>query len=189
MRRSAGMSVLIPAVILLGAAIAFPSAAVAQAIPRDEYLRYVPLEVPRVISATPASARLHLYGDPADPSYRDEAPVDGMDDRRFAVFQDLSVRFAPFLVQNTWAVPLDLKKFREDGIAGRLNVDTWNLMTRPNSLVTTEEVSFFPIAPVPCTGPVDTTIDIAPVEIERLRQGDCRVQQLMERGLGIGKGF
>ena len=151
-----------------------------QAIPRDEYLRFVPLEIPRVIRATPTSERLHLYGNPADPEYRDVDPFDGMDDRRFAIFKDLSVRFAPFMVQNTWSVPLDLKGFREDGVAGRLNVDTWNLMTRPNALTSTEEVPFFPIAAVPCTGPVDISVDLAAAEIARLRNADCRLQQLME---------
>jgi hypothetical protein len=152
----------------------------AQPIPRDEYLRFVPLEIPRVIRSTPTSERLHLYGDPADPEYRDVDPVDGMDDRRFAVFEDLSVRFAPFMMQNTWGIPMDFKKFRADDVAGLLNVDTWNLMTRPKSLTSTEEVPFFPIAPVPCTGPVDISVDLSMADIARLRNADCRVQQLME---------
>ncbi|MEJ2371863.1 MAG: hypothetical protein P8Y07_13570 [Gemmatimonadales bacterium] len=152
----------------------------AQPIPRDEYLRFVPLEIPRVIRQTPTSERLYLYGDPADPGYRDVDPYDGMDDRRFAVFKDLSVRFAPFMVQNTWAIPMDFKKFRSDGVAGLLNVDTWNLMTRPESLTSTEEVPFFPIAPVPCTGPVEISVDLSMTDIARLRDADCRVQQLME---------
>lgn len=155
-------------------------AARGQAIPRDEYLRFVPLEVPRVIRATPTSERLHLYGNPADPAYTDENPVDGMDDGRFAVLKELSIRFAPFLVQNTWGVPMDLKMFRDDGVAGRLHVDTWNLMTRPKSLTSTEEVPFFPIAPVPCTGPVEIPVDLSAAEIARLREADCRVQQLIE---------
>ena len=71
------------------------STAIAQPIPREEYIRFVPLEVPRVIRQTPASERLHLYGDKEDPSYVDVDLVDGMDDRRFAVFKELSVRFAP----------------------------------------------------------------------------------------------
>jgi len=166
--------------LAVAATLGASSQAGAQPIPRDEYIRFVPLEIPRVIRATPTSERLHLYGDPADPAYRDVDPIDGMDDRRFAVFKDLSVRFAPFLVQNTWAIPMDFKKFRADDVAGLLNVDTWNLMTRPKSLTSTEEVPFFPIAPVPCTGPVDISVNLSMADIARLRNADCRVQQLME---------
>ncbi len=167
-------------ILVLGAATLLAAgSARGQAIPRDEYLRYMPLEVPRAIRATPATERLHLYGDPADPTYRDMDPVDGMDDRRFALFRELSVRFAPFMVQNTWGAPMDLKKFREDGVAGRLNVDTWNLMTRPQSLTKTEEIPFFPVAAVPCTGPVEAPAALSAAEIQRLRDADCRVQQLM----------
>ena len=43
------------------------SAANAQPIPREEYIRFVPLEVPRVIRQTPASERLHLYGQQGGP--------------------------------------------------------------------------------------------------------------------------
>ncbi len=164
----------------LAGTLGISSAAHAQPIPRDEYLRFVPLEVPRVIRATPTSERLHLYGNPASPEYRDVHPSDGMDDRRFAVLKELSVRFAPFLVQNTWGVPMDIKGFREDGVAMRLNIDTWNLMTRPKSLKNIEDISFFPIAPVPCRGPVDVDVDLSAADISRLRDADCRVQQLME---------
>ncbi len=50
----------------------------------------------------------------------------------------------------------------------------------PKSLSTTEEVPFFPIAPVPCTGPVDISVNLSMADIARLRNADCRVQQLME---------
>jgi hypothetical protein len=164
----------------LAVSVGSPRPLQSQPIPRDEYIRFVPLEVPRVIRATPTSERLHLYGNPDDPDYRDVSPLDGMDDRRFEILEDLSIRFAPFLVQNTWGAPMDINMFRDDGMAMRLNVDTWNLMTRPKSLSSTEEVPFFPVAPVPCTGPVDIDMDLSAIEIGRLRNADCRVQQLME---------
>lgn len=179
MARASARGALIGVAVTL-VALAVPSKATGQAIPREEYLRFVPLEVPRVIRATPTSERLHLYGDVADPAYRDVDPVDGIDDRRFAALNDLSIRFAPFLVQNSWGVPMDLKKFREDGVAGRLHIDTWNLMSRPKSLTSIEEVPFFPIAAVPCTGSADPAVDLSAAEIARLRTADCRVQQLME---------
>ena len=57
------------AVILLSW-LAPAQSASAQQYPRDEYLRFVPLEVPRIIRQTPASERLHLYGDREDPRLR-----------------------------------------------------------------------------------------------------------------------
>ena len=96
----------------------------AQQIPRSEYLRYVPLEVPRIIRQTAASERLDLYGYRESPGYVDVAPVDGVDDRRHRVLEDLAVRFAPFLVQNSEAIPMDHKKVW--GGAYPLYVDSWN---------------------------------------------------------------
>ncbi|MDP2483703.1 MAG: hypothetical protein Q8W45_10490, partial [Candidatus Palauibacterales bacterium] len=101
-----------------------PISSEAQQIPRAEYLRYVPLEVPRIIRQTPASDRLHLYGDLDDPDYIDIAPVDGIDDRRHRTLQDLAVRFAPFLVQNSEGMPMDHKQVW--GGAYPLYVDDWN---------------------------------------------------------------
>jgi hypothetical protein len=169
-----------PIILAVAATVGASKTAEAQPIPREEYIRFVPLEVPRVIRQTPTSERLHLYGNPADPEYMDVDPVDGMDDRRFAVFKELSVRFAPFMTQNTWGAPMDIKGFREDGVAMRLNIDTWNLMTRPKSLKNIEDVPFFPVAPVPCTGPVDIDVDLSAADIGRLRNADCRGEQLLE---------
>lgn len=153
----------------------------AQAIPRDEYLHYVPLDVPRAIRQTPSSVLFSLYGDPLDPEYRDEAPLDGMDDRRHALFQELSVRFAPFMVQNTVDAPMDFKKFRDEGPAMHLNIDSWNVMTRPNRLTDQEHVDFFPIVPVPCEGDVVTDVAMNAQQLERLRASDCRVLKLLEQ--------
>ena len=58
------------------------SPAVAQEIPRDKYLRFVPLEQLRLFRESPATERFHLFGDPSAPGYTDEAPRDGIDDTR-----------------------------------------------------------------------------------------------------------
>ena len=60
--------------LIAAALAATASTAASQQIPSDEYLRYVPLEYPRVSRQTDASARLQLFGDRSDPQYRDEAP-------------------------------------------------------------------------------------------------------------------
>ncbi|HUG40157.1 MAG TPA: hypothetical protein VMM12_06725, partial [Longimicrobiales bacterium] len=65
-----------------------------QTIGRDNYLRHLPA-MPRLVAQTEASARLHLYGDPADLGYRDEAPVDGIDDTRGQHLLRIATRFAP----------------------------------------------------------------------------------------------
>ncbi len=76
-------------------ALAVPRPSVAQEIPRGEYIRYLPLEYPRLVRQTDANTRLHLFGDPADPMYRDESPRDGIDDHRGEILSRLAVRFAP----------------------------------------------------------------------------------------------
>lgn len=99
----------------------------AQQIPRDQYLRYMPLEEPRLIRQTETSAAFDLYGDPDDPGYIDVAPRDGIDDRRADVFMRLGVRFAPFMVLNTTNVPLDPRIVYQGHETVPLNVDTWKI--------------------------------------------------------------
>ena len=140
-----------------------PQSASAQQYPRDEYLRFVPLEVPRIIRQTPASERLHLYGDRENPDYVDIAPVDGVDDRRHQVLQALSVRFAPFLVQNSEGIPMDHKKVW--GGPYPLYVDTWNTAMGLD-LIRQETVDWMGVASEPCT-------DVNPVA------DDCRLLDLL----------
>ena len=84
-----------------------------QEIPRDEYLRYIPLEYPTIVRQTEASVEMDLFGDMDDPEYRDTDPVDGIDDRRHKVLLDLAVRFAPYLVLNSTMIPMDFRLFME----------------------------------------------------------------------------
>jgi hypothetical protein len=131
--------------LLLGV---LPLAASAQRITKQDYLRYMPLEYPRMQQATAASMALQLYGDQAAPGYRDFSPRNGIDDRRDAVFMDLGVRFAPLMVQNSVAMPMDFRRFGTDGRLLPLYVDTWNLVTK--QLVREEMADYGNLAEHPC---------------------------------------
>ncbi len=85
---------------------ALPMSARSQEIPRADYFRYVPLEIPLAYRETPASRKLQLFGDRESAPYTD-ADLDGIDDRRAEVLRRLALRFAPLLVRNSTAVPLD----------------------------------------------------------------------------------
>ena len=135
-----------------------------QEIPRHEYLRYVPLEDPRIIRQTDASARLHLYGDRASPGYVDVDPTDGMDDRRAEVLHELGVRFAPFMVQNTESIPMDFKLFGR-GNPFPLHIDMWNTAMGLD-LVQLESIDWLNVAADPCTA-------------DNPRAHDCRLLELL----------
>jgi hypothetical protein len=107
----------------------------AQAIPRNEYIKYLPLDYPRLYEQTPASKKFSLFGDIQDPGYRDAAPKDGMDDSRARILQGLAVRFAPIMVQNTTQIPMDFKKLMRIQGASTLYVDSWDLSHYAPTLV------------------------------------------------------
>ena len=64
------------AVLLLSAAT-HPAAG--QAIPKPEYVTYLPREIVLPVQATPANRQFHLFGDSTTPGCRDAAPRDGID--------------------------------------------------------------------------------------------------------------
>src|SRR5882672_10622343 len=66
--------------VLVQLAAAFPAAA--QAIPKPDYVTYLPRETPLPVQSTAGNRRFNLFGDPTTPGYRDEAPRDGIDDAR-----------------------------------------------------------------------------------------------------------
>ena len=146
---------------------------VAQGIPKHEYLRYVPLEPPRLTKQAPASARLHLFGDRNDPGYRDEAPRDGIDDSRGEVLQNLAMRFAPFLVQNTFSVPLDFKAFWRSRKTFLLHIDTWEL-ARGRQLSDTETLDMNSLGRSSCPG------DAVRMQPRDPTSPDCRLVELLE---------
>lgn len=86
------------------------------------YYGFVP-PVPPIVAAESASARLHLYGDAAAPGYRDDEPVDGMDDARARVLLAIAERFSPILRRNNFLAPIHFL----DAMPGRplLIHDTW----------------------------------------------------------------
>ena len=157
--------------LVLGLAASVPDA-MAQEVPKREYLRFVPLNVPRLIRQTAASERIHLYGNRFDPAYRDVEQVDGIDDRRFAVLERMAVRFAPFLVMNSSAVPLDFRAFEDGAAAFPLYVDTWNTSVPGSALVAEETIDMLRIEAEPC-GPVERMTRSSRVD-------DCRLLSLLE---------
>ena len=98
-----------------------------QRIPKDEYLHFVPIKHPPLVRQAPGSAQLALYGDPNSSDYRDLNPVDGIDDRRAENLMEIALHFSPILVQNSFGVPMDFKKFTEHGASYLIYVDEWNL--------------------------------------------------------------
>ena len=113
-----------------------------QEIPRDEYLRYIPLKYPPIIRQTDANVKMDLFGPPEGRECRDTDPVDGIDDRRHKVLLDLAVRFAPYLVLNSTMIPMDFRLFMEREEAFRLFVDRWNVSMDPPKLVSSEDINW-----------------------------------------------
>lgn len=123
---------------------------IAQEIRRDNYLRFVPLTYPRIVGQTAANAAFHLYGNPDDPNYQDVNPVDGIDDARRRCLLELAVKFAPHLVRNTTAIPMDFKKFMEGRKAFPLYIDTWEISRVGGELIKTETIDFVALLRSPC---------------------------------------
>jgi len=103
------------------------SIALPQRIHKNEYIKYVPIKHPPLVRHATGSAELMLYGDKNSPDYRDVNPVDGIDDKRADNLLKIAERFSPILIQNSFAAPLDFKKFTEHGASYLINVDEWNL--------------------------------------------------------------
>lgn len=92
---------------------------------RENYIDY--MDGPKsILAQTKASARLHLFGNPAAEDYEDTDPVDGIDDRRGIRLQFIAAKFSPILYRNTFSVPRDFRPFFNDS-ARFLIVDTWEL--------------------------------------------------------------
>ena len=98
------------AIVVLG----ITSSLSAKEIPRNGYIKYLPITYPKIMSQTEATKFFTLYGDKNDPAYQDVDPMDGIDDRRFRVLEKLAVRFAPYLVQNTSDAPMNFKYFAKN---------------------------------------------------------------------------
>ena len=144
-------------------------AADAQRVPSTEYIRYVPLEYPRPIRQTVASATFRVFGDPSDPAYRDAAPQDGIDDARAVSLRALAARFSPLMVLNSHSIPMDPRRFRRAEGTWPLYVDTWNVSGVGSPLVRADTIDLARTAAAPCTAPDPTTHPSA----------DCRLLTLV----------
>ena len=131
----------------------------AQALPKNEYLDYLPLEYPRIIEQTQATFELHLYGDRGTPYYKDIDPVDGIDDQRHEMLMKLAVRFAPFLIQNTICAPVDFKVYMRRLPSFPLYIETWNIATAERELISADSIDFATIINDKCTHKQDSPED------------------------------
>jgi hypothetical protein len=164
-RRTAGIVTVTVALVVI---LATPATA---QIPRDEYLRYLPLDYPALVRETAASQRFDLYGALGDPAYRDVAPRDGVDDARAAWLEALGVRFAPLMVRNTAYAPTDFRAFtRRPSFA--INVDTWDLARDELAFLDHEQIELAGLAEDPCT---------ASGAQDGQDGADCRLLRLVER--------
>lgn len=131
--------------------ILFSISSFAQEIPRDQYLKYIPLHYPSLVEQTAANDELNLYGDRADSRYRDNHPKNGIDDSRDRLFEALSVRFAPLIVRNAAAFPMDFRKMLEIQKTTALHVDRWNLSSASPFLDESSTIDLSTPNPKPCS--------------------------------------
>lgn len=154
----------------------------AEEVPRDEYLRQVPLHAPRLVPQTEASREFHLFGDRKDPDYRDEDPMDGIDDGRHEVLMSLAVRFAPFLVQNTADVPVRFGTYIENRPSFPLWIDRWDLSGTSPERVETKGVNLSALGDESCDEVDDTSSwETHPLPTSDARIEDCKMRELLER--------
>src|SRR3977135_522399 len=149
--------------------------AAAQAIPKPDYVTYLPREAARPVQAPAANRQFHLFGDPAASGYRDEAPRDGIDDARERWLHALAVRFAPWMVRNSIDFPMNFRRFVEGGDASTLFIDAFDLSQAHPRLLSTQTVDCAQRPAAPCRGAGDSageTADTAPPP-------DCRLLQLI----------
>src|SRR5690242_7125288 len=85
--------------------------AAAQAIPKPDYVTYLPRETVLPVQAMAGNRAFHLFGDRAAAGYRDQEPRDGIDDSRERWLHVLAARFAPWMVRNAVDVAMDLRRF------------------------------------------------------------------------------
>jgi len=117
-----------------------------QAIPKPDYVTYLPRDVVLPVQATAGNRAFHLFGDSAAPGYRDEAPRDGIDDARQQWLHALAVRFAPWMVRNSVDFPMDVRRFIEGGDASTLFIDAFDLSHAHPRLLGTETIDFGKLA-------------------------------------------
>lgn len=151
-------------------------------VPRDEYLKLVPLSHPRLVPQTDASEALHLYGDREDPAYRDEEPRDGIDDRRHEILMALAVRFAPYLAQNTSEFPTNFEVYIENADSFPLYIDTWDVTSAEPDLIESRTIDFARLAQVECPRRAEEKLGGAAPLADVVEAGeDCKLVELLDR--------
>src|SRR5256885_13303355 len=113
-----------------------------QAIPKPDYVTYLPRDIVLPVQATAGSRLFHLFGDSTTPGYRDEAPRDGVDDARALWLRGIAVRFAPWMVRNSVDFPMNFRPFIEGGEASTLFIDAFDLSQARPRLLDTKTVDF-----------------------------------------------
>ena len=151
--------------------------ATAQAIPKPDYVTYLPREAALPVQATLANRQFHLFGDAAAPGYKDEAPREGIDDARERWLRALAVRFAPWMVRNSIDFPMDFRRFVEGGDASTLFIDAFDLSQARPRLLGTQTVDYDQLAAAPCRGPEGGAAERA----DTAPRPDCRLLQLIDR--------
>src|SRR5256885_1150605 len=146
-----------------------------QAIPKPDYVTYLPRDVALPVQATSGTRLFHLFGDSTTPGYRDAAPRDGIDDARALWLGALAVRFAPWMVRNSVDFPMNFRPFIEGGDASTLFVDAFDLSQARPRLLDTKAIDFGRLTGATCngtTGGTGETGDSTP---------DCRLLELVHR--------
>jgi len=131
---------------LLAVLLVATTRASSQAIPKPDYVTFLPREAVLPVQGTAGNSRFHLFGDDAAPGYRDDAPRDGIDDARGRWFQALAIRFAPWMVRNSVDFPMDFRRFVEGGEASTLFIDALDLSQAHPRLLSTETIDFSALA-------------------------------------------
>lgn len=154
----------------------------AQEIPRDEYLKQVPLGLPRLTPQTDASVEFQLFGDPSARDYVDRNPVDGIDDRRHDVLLALARRFSPYLVLNTTNVPVSFTTYIRNRDDFALDIDHWALTDQGPVRTGSSGVNFSVLG----TGTCDPALRERAFETDPEPTGDpviedCKLLELMDR--------
>jgi hypothetical protein len=154
----------------------------AKEIARTEYLKHIPLGAPRLVRQTAASDALHLYGDRRDPAYRDENPVDGIDDARHDVLLSLATRFAPYLAQNTEDFPTNFDIYIRNRTSFPLNIDTWDITGVRPRLIQSKGINFSVLGRTGCeTSPAEGALESHPQPTTDGVIEDCKLLDLLNR--------
>jgi hypothetical protein len=161
--------------LLIRAAV--PHRATAQAIPKPDYVTYLPREAALPVQATVGNRQFHMFGDATGAGYRDEAPRDGIDDARERWLHALAVRFAPWMVRNSVDFPMNFRRFVEGGDASTLFIDAFDLSQARPRLLGTQTVDFDQLQAAPCRGTGQGAAGTADTTLPP----DCRLLQLIDR--------